>query len=85
VVPLRFRAGQEELSFLSISAVVGTPLDITVSELAIESFYPADETTVAALGRPRRAFYRTIAAARPPHPHHLRLVVARSVATVRSA
>jgi hypothetical protein len=29
--------------------VVGTPMDITVSELAIESFYPADEATVAAL------------------------------------
>lgn len=49
VVPLRYRAGETELTFLSISAVVGTPLDITVSELAIESFYPADETTAAAL------------------------------------
>jgi len=49
VVPLRYRAGNTELSFLSISAVVGTPMDITVSELAIESFYPADETTAAAL------------------------------------
>jgi hypothetical protein len=29
--------------------VVGTPMDITVSELAIESFYPADEATAAAL------------------------------------
>jgi hypothetical protein len=49
VVPLRYRAGPTELSFLSISSVVGTPMDITVSELAIESFYPADETTAAAL------------------------------------
>ena len=49
MVPLRYRAGHTELSFLSLTAVVGTPLDITVSELAIESFYPADETTAAAL------------------------------------
>ena len=27
----------------------GTPLDVTVSELAIEAFYPEDETTAAAL------------------------------------
>src|ERR1700729_2114657 len=45
VVPLRYR----ELNFLSITAVVGTPLDVTVSELAIESFSPADAPTAAAL------------------------------------
>ena len=45
VVPLRFRADQGELSFISLTAVVGTPLDITVEELAIESFYPADSPT----------------------------------------
>jgi transcriptional regulator with XRE-family HTH domain len=49
VVPLRYRSDGAELSFLSISAVVGTPMDITVSELAIESFYPADQATAAAL------------------------------------
>ena len=49
VVPLRYRADQGELSFISMTAVVGTPLDITVEELAIESFYPADEPTAAAL------------------------------------
>jgi hypothetical protein len=31
--------------------MVGTPMDVTVSELAIESFYPADAPTAAALGR----------------------------------
>ena len=50
VVPLRYRDDARELSFLSISAVVGTPMDVTVSELAIESFYPADARTAAALG-----------------------------------
>jgi len=51
VVPLRYRSDDgQELSFISITATVGTPMDVTVQELAIESFYPADETTAAALG-----------------------------------
>jgi len=49
VVPLRYRASDQELSFLSITAMVGTPLDVTVEELVIESFYPADEKTAQAL------------------------------------
>jgi transcriptional regulator with XRE-family HTH domain len=49
VVPLRYRTGPGELSFISLTAVVGTPMDVTVEELAIESFYPADEATAAAL------------------------------------
>lgn len=50
VVPLRYRGQDRELSFLSITSIVGTPMDVTVSELAIESFYPADTPTAAALG-----------------------------------
>ena len=49
VVPLRYRGPAAELSFLSLTAVVGTPMDVTVEELAIESFYPADDATAAAL------------------------------------
>jgi transcriptional regulator with XRE-family HTH domain len=49
VVPLRYRASGAELSFLSITAVIGTPMDVTVEELAIESFYPADPQTAKAL------------------------------------
>jgi transcriptional regulator with XRE-family HTH domain len=49
VVPLRYRSDEAELSFISLTAVVGTPMDITVEELAIESFYPADERTARAL------------------------------------
>ena len=49
VVPLRYRTPQTELCFLSITAVIGTPMDVTVEELAIESFYPADDQTAAAL------------------------------------
>ncbi|MEU7691238.1 helix-turn-helix transcriptional regulator [Microbispora hainanensis] len=49
LVPLRVRRAGRELSFFSIVATFGTPLDITVSELAIESFYPADPATAAFL------------------------------------
>jgi transcriptional regulator with XRE-family HTH domain len=49
VVPLRYRTARAELSFLSLTAVIGTPMDVTVAELAIESFFPADEATAAAL------------------------------------
>lgn len=48
-VPLRLRAGAVELSFFSTVATFGTALDITLAELSIESFFPADERTAAAL------------------------------------
>jgi transcriptional regulator with XRE-family HTH domain len=55
VVPLRFRVGNQELVFFSIVAAFGTPLDITVAELALELFFPADAATADALrGRRRR-------------------------------
>jgi len=55
VVPLRYKSPAEtELSFISITAVLGTPMDVTVEELAIESFYPADEQTAAALAASTR-------------------------------
>ena len=49
VVPLRYRLEGRELAFFSMTAVVGTPMDVTIEELAIESFYPADEVTAQAL------------------------------------
>jgi hypothetical protein len=45
VVPLGYRHAGRELSFFSMTAVIGTPMDVTIEELAIESFYPADEET----------------------------------------
>lgn len=46
VVPLRLRLGDGvELSMFTTIATFGSPLDITVAELAIESFYPAAERT----------------------------------------
>lgn len=38
-----------ELRFFSTISTFGTPLDITLAELAIESFFPADEETAEAL------------------------------------
>ncbi|MGW4640817.1 helix-turn-helix domain-containing protein [Sphaerisporangium sp. NPDC004334] len=49
VVPLRLRHQDGEMTFFSTIATFGTPLDITVAELAIESFYPADEFTADTL------------------------------------
>jgi hypothetical protein len=48
-VPLRVRSRAGELSFFSTVATFGTPLDVTVAELVIESFFPADAATEAAL------------------------------------
>ncbi len=50
-VPLRLRVDGRELSFFSTIATFGTPVDITVAELAIESFYPADAATTGSCGR----------------------------------
>ena len=49
VVPLRLRHEGRELAFFGTIATFGTPLDITVAELAIESFFPADEATAEIL------------------------------------
>ncbi|MFI5754629.1 helix-turn-helix domain-containing protein [Streptomyces sp. NPDC051569] len=49
VVPLRYRHGERELSFFSMTALFGTPLAVAIEDLAIESFYPADEATARAL------------------------------------
>ena len=52
-VPLRLRLDglAEPLSLISTTTVFGTPVDVTLSELALECFYPADERTRAALQR----------------------------------
>ncbi len=49
VVPLRLRHESGELVFLGTIATFGTPLDVTLAELSIESFYPADEHTASVL------------------------------------
>lgn len=48
-LPLVYRHAGRELTFVSTVATFGAPLDITVAELAIEAFYPANEETAAVL------------------------------------
>jgi transcriptional regulator with XRE-family HTH domain len=51
VVPLRFASPAGLLNLISTTMVFGTPLDITLSELALETFFPADAATAAILAR----------------------------------
>ncbi len=51
-LPLRLRqVDGSVLSFLTITTVFGTPIDVTLAELAIEAFLPADTQTAEALRR----------------------------------
>jgi len=45
LVPLRIRCSLGVLSFMSTTTVFGTPVDVTLAELAIEMFFPADAAT----------------------------------------
>ena len=54
-VPLVLRAGDDLLSLLSTTTMFGTPIDITLTELAIEAFLPADaETARMLIGESKR-------------------------------
>jgi transcriptional regulator with XRE-family HTH domain len=45
VVPLHLRTEAGTLSLFSTTTIFGTPVDVTLAELAIESFFPADAGT----------------------------------------
>lgn len=49
VVPVRLRTPRGELSMFSTITTFGTPVDVTVAELALETFFPADAETAARL------------------------------------
>jgi len=49
VVPLQLRTADTVLSFISTTTVFGTPQEITLSELALETFFPADAQTAEIL------------------------------------
>jgi transcriptional regulator with XRE-family HTH domain len=51
VVPFRLAAEGGVLSFFSTTTVFGTPVDVTLSELALEAFFPADAATAEAVRR----------------------------------
>ena len=61
VEPLQLMTPDGVLSFFSTTTVFGTPVDITLAEIAIEAFYPADNATAEAV---RKA----TASAKPPKP-----------------
>jgi hypothetical protein len=48
-VPLQLHSPAGTLSFISTITVFGTPVEVTLSELAIEAFFPADGFTSQAL------------------------------------
>ena len=49
VVPLELVTPAGRLAFFGTVTVFGTPLDVTLSELAVEAFFPADAATAAFL------------------------------------
>lgn len=48
-IPLVLNTPNGQLSFFSATTMFGTPSDITLAEIAIEQFFPADDATRAAL------------------------------------
>lgn len=57
VIPFRLRTPYGVMTFLTTTTVFGSPLDITLAEIAIESFFPADAATrriLASLEEQRR-------------------------------
>ena len=48
VIPVRFAKDQRTFSFFSTVTVIGTPQDVTLQELRVECFFPADASTAEA-------------------------------------
>ncbi|WP_433425348.1 helix-turn-helix domain-containing protein [Microtetraspora malaysiensis] len=46
-IPMIFRFGGRELRLFSTTTTFGTPMDITLDEVAIESYYPTDAESAA--------------------------------------
>jgi hypothetical protein len=51
VVDLRFVSPAGTMNLISTTMTFGTPLDVTLSELALETFFPADSATASLLRR----------------------------------
>lgn len=51
VIPVRLRHPLGELSLFTAIATFGTPVDVTVAEMAIETFFPANAETASRLQR----------------------------------
>lgn len=48
-IPFELNVGGQVLSFISTITIFGTPVDVTLSELAVEAFFPANPETAAAM------------------------------------
>jgi transcriptional regulator with XRE-family HTH domain len=48
LIPIQFRKGRHAFDFFSTVTTLGTPLDITLQEIRIECFFPANESTTRA-------------------------------------
>jgi transcriptional regulator with XRE-family HTH domain len=51
LMPFQFDTGHGVLHLVSTTTVFGSPVDITLQELALETFFPADEASAALLRR----------------------------------
>ena len=45
VIPIRFRKNDRAFNYFSAVTTLGTPQDVTLQELRIEAFFPADPAT----------------------------------------
>jgi transcriptional regulator with XRE-family HTH domain len=54
LLPIHLRKGETSLRLFTTIATLGTPQDITVQEIRIESFFPMDEATAAFFCKPSR-------------------------------
>jgi transcriptional regulator with XRE-family HTH domain len=53
LVPIELQTEHGICSFFSTTTIFGTPVDVTLSELAVEAFYPADERTARLMNQTR--------------------------------
>jgi hypothetical protein len=44
---MRLRSGNQEIALFCTQTIFGSPRDVTVAELAIEAFFPADQESAA--------------------------------------
>ncbi|MGW5760208.1 helix-turn-helix domain-containing protein [Streptomyces tendae] len=54
LIPMILRLGGREVRLFSTITTFGTPMDITLDEVAVESYYPADAESAAYFEEPRR-------------------------------
>ena len=48
-IPIQLKVGAQVLSFISTTTIFGTPVDVTLSELAVEALFPANPETAVAM------------------------------------